>query len=92
MADEPFLKINNAAIERIAKSAEAQQIVTDAANKIAAAARDNVLAAGGDRDTVKVTEYKTDRSVAGVSVPAHHQAADGALSRASETVGIHITT
>ena len=86
----PTLKINNAAIGAIAKGAAAQQVVTAAAQKIAAEA-DSIMAADGNGDVeANVTEYRTDRAVASVGVPGHLQARDGVLSRAAAQAGIPI--
>ncbi|WP_044506228.1 hypothetical protein [Gordonia sp. KTR9] len=89
---EPTLKINNAAIARIAKSAEAQRIAIAAAEKVADAVRAQMSETGGDPDSVKVEEYQTDRRVAAVVVPAYAQAADGVISRGANAAGIHVTT
>lgn len=75
------LRIDRRAIAKIAKSAEAQQVVAAAARKIADAAGDDA----------EVDEYMTDRRSAAVKVPAHQQATDGALSRAASSAGITIT-
>jgi hypothetical protein len=81
MASEPVLKIDKKAIGELAKGAAAQAVVTEVANRIAAAA-------GPDAD---VREYTTDRAVASVAVSADDQAADGVLSRAASSVGISIS-
>lgn len=93
---EPKLKINQAAIGRIAKGAAAQRVVTGVANKVAAAARANVARSGDtdadhDAGLVRVDEYTTDRAVAAVVVPAEAQAADGVLSRAASSAGVPVS-
>ncbi|MFV8234068.1 hypothetical protein [Mycobacteroides chelonae] len=82
MAKDPTFVLNKEAIAELAKSAQAQAVVTSVADDIAAAT-------GVDAEVV---EYTTDRAVAAVKVPAFDQAADGVLSRAAASAGIHITT
>lgn len=82
MAKDPTFVLNKKAIAELAKSAQAQAVVTSVADDIAAAT-------GVDAEVV---EYTTDRAVAAVKVPAFDQATDGVLSRAAASAGIHITT
>lgn len=82
MAKAPTFKLNRKAISELLRSAEAQAVVTGVAQEIAAAAGPEA----------KVNEYTTDRAAASVYLPAHHQAADGALSRAAADAGVHIST
>ena len=81
MAGQFKLTIDKKAIAEIAKGAEAQAVVTEVANKIAAAVEADA----------EVQEYRTDRAVASVAVSADDQAADGVLSRAASAVGITIS-
>ena len=82
MAKSPTFKLNKKAIAELAKGAAAQAVVTSVANDIAAATGIEA----------EVVEYTTDRAVAAVKVRAFDQAADGVLSRAAASAGIHITT
>lgn len=41
-------------------------------------------------DDAEVEEYTTDRAAASVSVPAHQQAKDGALTRAAAAAGLDV--
>lgn len=82
MAKSPTFKLNKKAIAELAKGAAAQAVVTSVANDIAAATGIEA----------EVVEYTTDRAVAAVKVPAFDQAADGVLSRAAASAGIHIAT
>lgn len=82
MAKSPTFKLNKKAIAELAKGAAAQAVVTSVANDIAAATGIEA----------EVVEYTTDRAVAAVKVRAFDQAADGVLSRAAASTGIHIAT
>lgn len=82
MAKSPTFKLNKRAIAELAKDAAAQAVVTSVANDIAAATGIEA----------EVVEYTTDRAVAAVKVRAFDQAADGVLSRAAASAGIHIAT
>lgn len=41
-------------------------------------------------DDAEFSEYTTDRRAASVSVPAHRQARDGALTRAASSAGLEV--
>lgn len=47
------------------------------------------VAAGAGKDA-EVDEYTTDRAAAAVSVPAHQQAKNGALTRAAAAAGLEV--
>ncbi|CPR79231.1 hypothetical protein [Mycobacteroides abscessus] len=82
MAKEPSFKLNKRGIAKLAKSAEAQAVVSNVAKRIAEKS-------GHEADVV---EYTTDRAVAAVRVHAFDQAADGVLSRGASSAGIQINT
>ncbi len=78
MADK--VRLNNAGVAKLLKSAAFAEVVDAAARQIAAAA-------GPDAE---VEGYTTDRGAASVSVPADQQAIGGALTRGAEALGVEV--
>lgn len=73
-------RLNRKGVSEILKSPEFAAAVNEAAHGIAADIGDGA----------EVSEYTTDRKAASISVPAHMQASDGALTRAAAAYGLEV--
>lgn len=80
MANQPSFRLNRGGVREILRSQEMAAVMNDAARQVAEKIGDEA----------EVSEYTTDRQAASVSVPAHLQAADGALTRAAASVGLEV--
>jgi hypothetical protein len=74
------VRLNRGGVSKVLKSPEFAVKM----NTLAQAIADDI---GEDAE---VSEYTTDRRAASVSVPAHRQARDGALTRAAASVGLEV--
>lgn len=80
MANQPSFRLNRGGVREILRSPEMAAVMNDAARQVA----DKI------GDEAEISEYTTDRQAASVSVPAHLQATDGALTRAAASVGLEV--
>lgn len=77
---EVKVTLNRKNVGALLKSPEFAAMVNKAAHAVAA----------DIGDEAKVDEYTTDRKAAAVSVPAHLQATEGALTRSAGKLGLEV--
>lgn len=73
-------RLNRKGVSELLKSPEYAAAINSVARDVAAEIGDDA----------EISEYTTDRKAASVSVPAHLQASDGALTRAAAKHGLEV--